>query len=192
MTGRAGRHPNEPVGRPAGRIAARQDEIARRYLEGQPLAEIAGAIGVSLATVSRDLRKARELWKVRAAEAIDQIKAEQLAKLDRIEAELWEQWRRSCEDVTKRRVEDRGASTTPGRNVTIETIRAAGDPAYMNSILKVIEQRCRILELGTSVRAGLGIEDEGGDARRGIFIVPAQAESIDAWLQLARGSQATH
>ncbi|MDO6466793.1 hypothetical protein [Neptunomonas phycophila] len=128
-------------------IENRRSEVARQYLQGTYQCDIAVAVGVSVPTIERDLRVIRDRWIKSAIRDFDQIRAEQLAKLDLIESQLWEQWQRSCETIIKTRKEKREATKFPGTNNTIEKIEQSGDPRYMMGILNIIERRCKLMGL---------------------------------------------
>ena len=165
------------------KLLERRRDVARRYLEGMTQVAIAAELGVGLRTVKRDLFNIREQWKKSAIRDFDEVKAEQLAKLDRMECEVWEQWRRSCEDYEKRVVEDRTATQFPGTNERTETGGQYGDPRYMNTLVSIIEQRCKLMGLNAPQK--ISATNPQGDEERplGVVVVPAPAGSVDEWLQ---------
>jgi len=77
----------------------RQRDVVERIREKWP--EVDYSYGMLL----DDLRDMRAEWLERSREAVDQQRADMLAKLDTMEMEVWEQWRRSCEQVRKVRTE---------------------------------------------------------------------------------------
>lgn len=128
-------------------IENRRSQVASLYLRGVYQSDISTQMGCSVSTVERDLRIIRERWIKSSIQDFDQAKAEQLAKLDLIESQLWEQWYRSCETIIKTRKEKREATKFPGTNNTIEKIEQSGDPRYMMGILNIIERRCKLMGL---------------------------------------------
>jgi len=128
-------------------IEKRRSEVARLYLQGLYQVDIASHVGVSLPTIERDLRVIRNRWQESALRDFDQIRAEQLAKLDLMESQLWAQWQRSCETILKTRKETRKATKYPGTNHAREKVEQTGDPRYMMAILNIIERRCKLIGL---------------------------------------------
>ncbi len=68
---------------------------AELYLAGRNQYEIAEIIGVSQGTISNDLKAIRVMWRERAVIAFSERKAEELARLDKLEREYWQAWERS-------------------------------------------------------------------------------------------------
>ena len=77
----------------------RRERVAALYLAGKSQSVIAGLVGASQPTVSNDLAALRERWRANAECDFDAKLAEELAKLDHLEAEAWAGWYRSCEDA---------------------------------------------------------------------------------------------
>jgi hypothetical protein len=124
-----------------------QEIIAREYLKGRLQSDIAANLGVSLATVKRDLAKVRGRWLDSALRDFDTLKAEQLAKIDAIEAESWEMWSRSCEVQVRTSEQDIKTTKFPGRNRRTDRILGTGDPRYLQTSLQCVEKRCKLLGL---------------------------------------------
>jgi len=125
----------------------RRQNIAREYLKGRYQVDIAFDLSVSIATVKRDLAKIRQDWLNSALQNFDALKAEQLARIDTIEAEAWEMWSRSCELLVRTSEQNIEATKFPGRNTKTDRIPGAGDPRYLQTALQCIERRCKLLGL---------------------------------------------
>jgi hypothetical protein len=98
--------------------------IADGYLKGQQTqAEIGEVLGISQSQVSRDLKTLRNRWLDASLRTFDEARAEQLAKLDRVEYEHWRGWEASV------------AGNRPG------------SPAYLHGVLRCIARRCTLLGL---------------------------------------------
>jgi DNA-binding transcriptional regulator LsrR (DeoR family) len=118
------------------------------YLQGWLQADIATELSIDQSTVSRDLKALQKQWLASALIDFNEAKAQELAKIDRLEREYWEAWRRSCEDAET--VKQRGA---PGDEVgkvktaSVErTVKGqAGDPRFLVGIQWCIERRCKVL-----------------------------------------------
>lgn len=127
--------------------AHHREQIAAMRLRHVKTADIAAALGISDATVKRELRKVEAEWLAASQEAIDQIKARELQKLDMLEAEALSQWERSKKDYQKRVVEDRPAAGkgNPGRFAKIETGEQTGDPRYLQVLLQIQDRRAKLI-----------------------------------------------
>jgi hypothetical protein len=141
-------------GRSEDEIRRDRAEVARRYCQGWAQARIGEALGLSQQQVSYDLAAVRKEWLASALQDFDERKAQELAKLDRLEAVAWEGWERSCRDA-----ETFYAGTTKGRTTKegaalpdlIKTHKLAkgqaGDPRFLERAGWCVERRCKILGL---------------------------------------------
>ena len=126
---------------------ADRERIATLRLKHSTLDQIAKETSLSVATIKRELVIIRKDWQEAAREAIDEIKARELAKLDLYEAEVLAEWEKSKKDYSKKVVEDRPAGTKGGggRFAKIETGGQTGDPRYMSVLLGIQDRRAKIL-----------------------------------------------
>lgn len=132
-------------------IARDRATIAELYLRGWQQVRISEhlteqseeGIAYSLDMIRRDLREIRAQWRKSALIDFDAVKQEQLAKLDMMEVQTWDQWLRSCEDYQKHTT----GKGTQGPIDKTETGGQTGDPRYMNVLLSIIERRCKLLGL---------------------------------------------
>jgi hypothetical protein len=81
------------------RIDDRRAKVAALYLAGKSQQAIAGVVGVSQMTVSKDIAHLRAQWRAAACDDFGAKQAEELAKLASLERAAWEGWIRSCEDA---------------------------------------------------------------------------------------------
>jgi hypothetical protein len=123
--------------------------VAELYLKGWQQVDIADhltaefGIEYSVEMIKRDLRLVRERWLKSSLRDFDELRSEQLAKLDLMELQTWEQWARSCADYSKKTT-----GTGPqGPIDKTETGSQSGDPRYINVLLSIIERRCKLLGL---------------------------------------------
>ena len=98
--------------------------------------------------ISYDLKKIQETWRESALIDIDEAKARELAKVDRLEREYWDAWERSCEDAETIRQEGRppeeGEKGKPEK--VVKTSKGqAGDPRFLAGVQWCIERRCKII-----------------------------------------------
>ena len=128
----------------------RTARIASLYLAGHSQKAISELEQVSSSSVSECLQDARDIWRERAAEAISAHKARELAKIDQVELEAWEAWRRSQRDEVMR---ERGG--TPKGSISKKRRRSQyGDGAMLGIIQKCIDQRIKLLGLEQPENAG--------------------------------------
>jgi hypothetical protein len=130
----------------------RRNQVAELYVQGRYQAEIGQLLGVTQQQVSLDLKAIQQEWLKASVRNFDTIRAEQLAKIDRIEREAWQAWERSLKqrEVTIQEVTE---SATRINKVTLRKEGQDGDPRYLQVIQKCIDQRCDLLGLSTSTEA---------------------------------------
>ena len=131
-----------------GQLARDRRRIADLYLQGWLQADIAKEIERSPATVSRDIKALQGDWLASALIDFNEAKAQELAKIDRLEREYWQAWERSCEDaetVTEKARASKGSERPDSVEKTKQAKGQAGDPRFLSGIQWCIEQRCKIL-----------------------------------------------
>lgn len=126
-------------------LEERRTEVARLYVQGLTQHEICKRFGVTQQTISHDLKRIREAWRNSAIRDFDALRDEQLAKIDEAERRAWEVFERSCEDAvkTRREIDDKGEF---GEGY-MERVGQAGDLRALDTVLKCIERRCKLLGL---------------------------------------------
>ena len=140
-------------------LAKRRQEVAQMNLAGMTLAQIGERLGVDAATVCRDLAWVREEWRKTAVQDYDQARAIELARLNLVERRYWEAWERSREDKVTR-IEAYGSpgaqcGTTLDHDTELratyrweKTETQAGKPSFLEGVLKCIDKRRKLMELG--------------------------------------------
>lgn len=126
----------------------RRQEVAARYLRGEMQSEIARSFGVSQQQISQDLKAIRVAWLASAIRDFDALKAQELAKIDQVEREYWLAWARSQENK-EIEFEEKGPK---GLRSGSRSEGQAGNPAFLEGILKCIDRRCQILGLDAPKR----------------------------------------
>lgn len=154
-------------------------KIAEHYLRGYSHEQIAERVGLSRQQIGYDLKVLRERWRESQLAAIDEVKARELEKLDRMESELWEQWERSKGDRTRRKVGTKSGAQA-GETREMVTEERLGDPRYMQAILQCIEKRTKLLGLDAPLKVA-ETDAEGRD--KGVVVLPGIAPSQAAWEQ---------
>lgn len=165
-------------------------DIASRYLKGESQMAIATALKLNQSTVSRDLKELRSLWRSAAVRDFDEALAEQLAKIDLLEAEYWAAWGRSLttrESLTN----ESGESDAKGAFTKTITRREVmlGNPAYLAGVERCIAERCKLLGLYAPVKTEVnatvkeaGLSQETIDTIKSKILgilPPVEAESVE-------------
>jgi hypothetical protein len=70
-------------------------------MQGKAQWEIAEQCKVTEATISYDLGKIREQWRASTVRDFDEMKAQELARIDHLEATLWEAWEASKQPMLR-------------------------------------------------------------------------------------------
>ena len=127
----------------------REDRLRRvsdLYLARQYQSVIGERLGISQQQVSYDLRVLRDRWRVDASRQVNERKQEELARIDRLEMEAWNEWERSqSSSNSETRTEQSGGH---GRELQKSTQRIQdrlGDPRYLIAIQWCIQKRVDIL-----------------------------------------------
>lgn len=154
-----------PKRRSPSQIARDRRKISDLYLKGELQTDIARTLRISDATVSRDLRSLYKQWQKSTLVDIDKKKAEELAKIDRLEREYWAAWERSCLDAETIRQEAKRNTTNDKlapEKVIKTAIGQAGDPRFLSGIQWCIERRCKILGIDAPEKKEHKITDVKG------------------------------
>lgn len=143
-------------------------QVAEMYLRAETQEAIAVAIsenypsfGITRQQIGYDIKKLIKRWLKSQLINIDEAKARELAKVDRLEREYWDAWERSKEDketVTKEKIErvaaqpedDKAgrADDKAGRaKVQMRSEGQVGNPAFLSGLQWCIERRCKLLGL---------------------------------------------
>ena len=155
---------------------AREERLPRvssMYIQGQTQAEIARVLGVSRTLIASDLGVIRTRWREAQIRDFDELRSEQLAKVDGVEAEYWAAWERSKAAATRKTSERRDG--VDRASVTVED--QTGDPRYLQGVERCIERRCKLLGLDAPVRSE--VSGPGGgpivSETRGPLLTPEEA-----------------
>jgi hypothetical protein len=144
------------------RMTERMARVSRMYLQGMTYAEIAKEVGVHPSTVGTDMEAVREGWLESALMDFDKRKAQEMAKLDRLEQRAWEAFERSVGEMTTRKVKEDRAQPPPGKKggrptkdkdrwvptsqtEEVTTKYCAGDPKYLEIIKDCVQTRLKII-----------------------------------------------
>jgi hypothetical protein len=150
------------------------------YLRGMLQTEIAAELGLSQATISTDLKALQGEWLQSALLDFNEIKARELARIDKLEREYWTAWERSLEDAETVREESGFGGV---KDVRI-TKGQSGNPTFLAGIQWCIEQRLKIFGIYEATK--LRIEDWRNEVVEKLKSGELTAEEVKAvWPDLA-------
>lgn len=118
--------------------------------------QIAATLGISKATVKRELRDLQAEWRANAAESIETHRERELQRLELIEREAFSEWERSKKpyekEVTERlkmpgKAEGDEGFETEAKVVKRETGGRLGDPRLLEIAIRAQDARRKILGL---------------------------------------------
>jgi len=135
-------------------------ELAGLYLQGKTQQQIAEHFSTnrpySLSTyaIGHDIQILHQRWIETQLLNMDEAKARELSRIDKLEMAYWDGWDRSLktqETFEAEKVED----TQPGAKGTTQKfikershkkeVTMVGEPRFLDGVARCIEQRCRIL-----------------------------------------------
>ena len=138
------------------------EDIAHRYLMlHEPQAVIAAALNVCQATISKDIKTLIGRWQKSALIDMNEHRAAELARINRLELEYWNAW-----ETSKRDKESTLAEKVTGTDTRTKAVKRAegqvGNPSFLAGIERCIERRCKLLGLDApeqrEIRGSLNIE----------------------------------
>lgn len=183
----------------------RSAHVAEMVLTGRTQAEIAAEFGCTRNAVKKLVDELEREWVLRRHAATDLHFGRQLAKLDRLEAEYWNAWRRSQVDYQRRASKskkrpakamiaaDGSIIPTPQSEETeasLVTEAQVGNPTFLAGIERVIDQRSKLLALyqqTLDVKIGFTLDQafdtaaktiEVNSARRDAFLASNRPEPL--------------
>ncbi len=125
------------------------------YLKGYTQQAIADHLGMTRQMVGYDLKAIRQEWLQSAIRNFDEARAIELARIDLLERNYWDQWEKSCERVTEQ-VKVAEANPITGKpeptRVTIHESAGLGDVKYLEGVKWCIDRRCKLLGLDAPVK----------------------------------------
>lgn len=146
-----------PIQRPSKQSVAFRAKIALLYLRGTSQPEIATALKLPLQAVSKELKAVRQEWVSEMPTDFNSAKATELAKINALEREYWNAWRRSIGSVTdescspksvesaeRRSKSAKAKSKRTNKRTETRTKLSTGDPRYLAGVQWCIKQRCVI------------------------------------------------
>ncbi|MDD5343439.1 MAG: sigma factor-like helix-turn-helix DNA-binding protein [Smithella sp.] len=143
------------MAKPRSKAQAERDRqlISKYYLEGMTQWEIKKKMGISQATVSRDIAILIRYWRLSQLQNIDSAKQIELAKINKLEIEYWNSWDRSKEEFKKKSLKQRViAESKQPIEINSATEDRNGDPRYLAGVQWCITKRCEILGINAAIK----------------------------------------
>lgn len=123
--------------------------IAGMRLRGKQITEICREIGIDRAFAYKLYKEIETQWMESARRSLDEFKAEELARIDTLEAEAWDAWNRSKKDAMERRQEwgyDQQGEMRRTAQKALSRNRD-GDARFLAVVMECIDRRCKLLGL---------------------------------------------
>lgn len=139
---------NDRLVRTEGEIERDRAIIAHAYLIATPIAEIAEKMNLSPAVIYKDLSVIREGWRSAAIGDFNERINMELAKIDALEEECWNEWRVSRQESERQKKETRTSQRTSWTILqATKQMRPIGDHNYIVAIQWCIDRRIKLLGL---------------------------------------------
>ena len=134
--------------------------ITAYYLKGEYQSEIAKLLGVTQQQISLDIKTIQARWRKNTTFNLDEHKSKELAKLDELERIAWDAWEKSTGERTKARQVKSGDAVM---SASMEKEQRDGNPAFLDTVLKCIDRRVKILGLDAPVKSEARQVDKAGN-----------------------------
>lgn len=125
----------------------RAPTVAKMYLRGMSHRAIASALKIDFKTVGKDIEHCRKIWRENSLKSFEAHLAEQLAKLDQAEAAAWNGWERSQLDDVQTSTEETETADGPIMKTKMSKRGQSGQAAFIATVTKIVELRCKLLGL---------------------------------------------
>lgn len=142
----------------------RMDIVARLYKRGYTYREIRDEVmkrlnlpTYGLGTLVKDVQALLKEWQESRIEEMDQALALELQRIDDLVKEAWDAWDQSKEDYLREKTKLKGTpayGSADGSSVqtkyvekTSENLRSVGDPRFIDTINKLLQERRKLLGL---------------------------------------------
>jgi hypothetical protein len=134
--------------------------IAAWYCEAKTQAQIAEDLAaqriyrVSRQTISNDIKEIQRRWLESSIRDFDEARAEELAKIDHLEATAWDEYYRSRK-AQKKTLQKSMSGDREINEARVEEIERIGDVRYLQLVDRCIERRCKLLGLDAPAKADI-------------------------------------
>lgn len=126
-----------------------RERIASLRLRGMPFRDIAAQLGLSVSYCYDEYKVVEQRWRHAANDSLTQLKAQELARLDIVEAEAWRAYERSQAERTA--AEERFSYDRDGQRVRdggkAKRQTRDGDARFLQIVLDCVDRRIKLLGL---------------------------------------------
>lgn len=184
MKGRGGKNGFEPKAR----IRHREHQVLELWLQGQTQHQVAEALGITQAGVSKILKRADERFFREREQEIRRLKAQQTRQLLHVWSELMKAWHASQRDLpTKRQRRTDGAHGGASTMAEIVSQPRHGDPRYLVAALQALadirklwglDEPQRLKVNARTVQTDLSLEELMAEYRRTAQLLPPEMKTL--------------
>ncbi len=137
------------MGKPRTKAQAERDrlQVSRMYNEGYIQFEISQKLGISQATVSRDIAFLIAQWQKDGLKNIDEQRTRELMRINKLEREYWEAWEASKAGKKVTHSKDVHEIDRSRQEIGERLEEIPGDPRYLAGVQWCISERCKLLGL---------------------------------------------
>lgn len=144
-----------------------RDLIAKLYLRGVTQQVITDQLNkdfyserpITRQQIGYDVRLIIDRWVRASINHIDERKAIELAKIDRLENEYWDAWERSRNPAKTELTEGRGTSERASQmKKTVKLEDRDGNPVFLEGVLKCIAKRCDLLGFNAPIKSAITLD----------------------------------
>ncbi|NWJ46928.1 MAG: helix-turn-helix domain-containing protein [Chloroflexi bacterium] len=177
--------------RTKGHILHDRIKIGELYIKGWSQARIAAELGVSQATVSREIRRISTEWQQKYLGDFDAMVRKQLIEIDNVIAEAYAAWERSQQkhaSQTRQLLGETGSEAS-GRlqqfgMLKITVSDEVGDVAFLQLIRDMLAQKAKLLDLNLPERHLIGMSAQVQNSSDVAFKILHDPEAGDLMRQL--------
>lgn len=151
------KRPGEIANRQGAASEERQGRVARAYLRGESVEEIAKRERIDRSTVYRDVKRAREAWRENAGNEYELNLGEKVAQLRHVQWEAWKAWEKSKRMGLRFSHTDGTAAGENGGEYSSSTTqkeRSNGNPAFLTQVRNALKIEAQLLGLLDKDREG--------------------------------------
>lgn len=136
--------------------------IADKYLIGWTQDRIAQELGLNQSTISRDIEEVTARWRASALIDMNEAKAQELARIFKLESEYWDAWYASKGDEEASLTQKEGQTGGSGKVKTVQSKKnRLGDPRYLQGVERCIQMRIDLLGIQPPKQVNLGTPEDG-------------------------------
>ena len=124
-------------------LIKRRNEVIDLYCKGRPVYMIAEQMGVTRATIWNDVQAVKKALMEQASDKIDEMRYDELMKVNKLEITYWDSWEKSIEDHIRKSVKEGKG----GIEKSVIESGSIGDPRFLQGVERCGERRSKLLGL---------------------------------------------